>query len=233
LGTPRGYERIDYQFQFTARTAEEHAATSTLHLEDLLEMFGEFATLNLLHAALLNYRIIIITNLTDNPTFSSQLTDLFLKTFPKDFLRGNFAETISRARFLKLRIKEAEDLILDTNGRIIRSPWNEKKEFDLEKNMFKRSFEILDPDSQTLIFQQQIDNLIKLVQQMLKILADNSIVYENELITQLSHDMHFKVTTSHIDECRLFVKRKMPDKSHLLSRIHIRSIDKIITGLYS
>src|SRR4030042_371670 len=83
-GKVRGYELIDYQLQFTSRTKKEHTKADKLFLEDLLETLGNFATLNVFHAYLFKYKILIITGFTESPDYVDLLNGLFSRIFPPD-----------------------------------------------------------------------------------------------------------------------------------------------------
>jgi hypothetical protein len=231
-GTARGYEKIDFQLQFTARSAEEHAATDKLYLEDLLETVGDFATLSVFRAFLFGYTIKIILGPADNPRFVERLNDLMVSFFPKEMNVKAMAQPLERREFLKLDVKQEEDLILDTSGLITNSPWGEKKRFEYENEILKKALEIIDAASQALLMQQEVANFKKRVEFVLKLLNDSKLIYENELKDKLSKEFRTKVSDSLLDLFILFVKRRMPESEDLLKKIHIRSFDKLKEGLW-
>ncbi len=231
-GTARGYEKIDFQLQFTARSAAEHAATDKLYLEDLLETIGDFATLSIFRAFLFDYSIYVILGPADNPRFVERLNDLMQSFFPKDLNVKSLAQPIERRAFLKFDVKESEFLILDTSGLITNSPWGEKKWFEYENEVIKKALEIIDASSQALLIQQEVSNFKKKVEYVLKVLNDTKLIYENELKDKLSKEFRTKVSDALLDLYILYVKRRMPENEGLLKKIHIRSFDKLKEGLW-
>jgi hypothetical protein len=231
-GTARGYEKIDFQLQFTARSAAEHAATDKLYLEDLLETIGDFATLSIFRAFLFDYPIYVIMGPADNPRFVDRLNDLMLSFFPKDLNVKRLAQSIERKAFLKFDVKESEFLVLDTSGLITNSPWGEKKKFEYENEVIKKALEIIDAASQALLMQQEVANFKKKVEFVLKVLDNSKLLYENDLKEKLSKEFRTKVTDALLDLFILFVKRRMPESEALLKKIHIRSFDKLKEGLW-
>ena len=158
-GTARGYEQFDFQLQFTARTPENSATPDKLYLEDLLQTIGEFATLSIFHAYLLDYKIYVIIGPTDNPQFVDQLNTLMISFFPRDLSIEPVVEAINRKEFLQLEEVGFENLILDIHGLIINVPWGEKKKFDFENSVIKKALEIIDDTSQGNLVQQEVSNL--------------------------------------------------------------------------
>jgi hypothetical protein len=231
-GTARGYERIDFQLQFTARTAEEHAASDKLYLEDLLETIGDFATMNVFHAYLFGYKVYVIMGPADNPRFVDRLNDLMVSFFPSELRVDRMAEPIDRKEFMKLDVEEGEYLILDTNGLITASPWGENKKFDYENEVVKKALEIIDADSQAMLIQQEINNLRKKAEYIITVLQKAKLLYENELKDKLSKEFKQKVSDYYLDLYTLYVKRRMPEHEELLKKIHIRSFDKLKEGLW-
>ena len=231
-GTARGYEKIDFQLQFTVRTAAEHAATDKLYLEDLLEAIGDFATLSIFRAYLFDYPTYIILGPADNPRFVERLNDLMLSFFPKEMGVKRLAQPIERRAFLKFDVKESEFLVLDTGGLITNSPWGEKKQFDYENEVIKKALEIIEPNSQALLIQQEIANFTKKVEFVLSLLNNIKLIYENELKDKLSKEFRTKVTDTFLDLFLLFIRRRMPNNEALLKKIHIRSFDKLKEGLW-
>ncbi len=231
-GTARGYEKIDFQLQFTARTQAEHTATDKLYLEDLLETIGDFATLSIFRAFLFDWPVKIILGPADNPRFVERLNDLMVSFFPKDLNVKNLAQPLERRVFLKYDVKEEAELLLDTGGLITNSPWGEKKQFEFENEVIKKALEIIDAGSQALLIQQEIANFRKKVEFLLKVLNNSKLIYENELKDKLSKEFRTKVSDAILDLFILFVKRRMPDNDALLKKIHIRSFDKLKEGLW-
>ncbi len=231
-GTARGYEKIDFQLQFTARSPAEHAATDKLYLEDLLETIGDFATLSIFRAFLFGYNIFIILGPADNPRFVERLNDLMLSFFPKEMNVQRLAKPIERRSFASMEVKTEEELVLDTSGLISNSPWGEKKSFEYENEVLKKALEIIDAASQALLMQQEVSNFKKKVEFVLNVLNNVKLIYENELKDKLSKEFRTKVTDSLLDLYILFVKRRMPENEALLKKIHIRSFDKLKEGLW-
>ncbi len=231
-GTARGYEKIDFQLQFTARSPAEHAATDKLYLEDLLETVGEFATFSIFRAFLFGWPIKIILGPADNPHFVERLNDLMLSFFPKELNVQRLAQPIERRAFLNMDVKAEEELLLDTSGLITNSPWGEKKRFEYENEVIKKALEIIDAASQAVLIQQEIANFKKKVEFVLKLLNNAKLMYENELKDKLTKEFRTKVSDALLDLYILFVKRRMPENDTLLKKIHIRSFDKLKEGLW-
>lgn len=231
-GIARGYEQFDFQLQFTARTEEDYAAPDQLYLADLLQTFGEFATLSIFHAFLLDYKIYVIIDPTDNPLFVDQLNKLMISFFPRDVSIEPFIEAINRKDFLQLEEAGFENLILDIHGRIINAPWGEKKKFDFENCAIKKALEIIDDNSQGFLIQQEVNNLHENVEKVIHFLHITKKIYMEEFKPFLSKIIKQKVSNDFLDFCMLYIKRRMPEHADLLQKIHVKTLDNLKEGLW-
>jgi hypothetical protein len=231
-GTPRGYEKIDYQMQFTARSVEEHKVTDNLFLEDLLETLGDVAAVRIFHAFLFNFKIFIVITPTDNPQFVDKLNDLFSSFFPVDINVSTLAESIDRKKFATLDLKESQYLILNTSGVVINSPWGDQKKFDFETDLIKKALEIIDDRSQVTVIQQEIINLKKKAEILVTLLENVKKIYDDELKDKLSKQFHTKPTNYLLELYIQFIKYRMPDKEPLLNKIQNHIVEKVRENLW-
>ncbi len=231
-GQVRGYELFDYQLQFTARTPEAHIKTGKLFLEDLLETLGNFATLNVFHAFLFNYGILIITGPNEAPAYVAQLNALFARIFPPELSVKNLARVIDQKEFMKFNVGETDDLVLDTTGLVTHSPWGDWKRFDFENEVIKKALEIIDAKSQARLIQQEIGKLQAWVEFLQANLEKREVVYEDDFKKQLGKEFGIKATNYHIDLCKLFIAQRMPEKKIFLDRIRIKTFDKLKQGFW-
>jgi hypothetical protein len=231
-GTPRGYEKIDYQMQFTARSVEEHKVTDNLFLEDLLETLGDVAAVRIFHAFLFNFKIFIVITPTDNPQFVDKLNDLFLSFFPVEMQASRLAESIDRKKYAALDLKESNYLILNTSGVVINTPWVDQQKFNFESEVIKKALEIIDANSQITVIQQEIRNLKKKAEILVTLLEQVKKIYDDELKDKLSKQFHAKLTDYLIDLYSQFMKHHIPDKARLLDKIHNRSVDTLREGVW-
>jgi hypothetical protein len=231
-GKVRGYELMDYQLQFTSRIGKKPTTVDKLFLEDLLETLGNFATLSVFHAFLFNYRVMIITGFAEIPKYVDLLNDLFARVFPPDVPVNDLARVIDQKDFLTLNVTETEYLILDTTGLVTHSPWGDWKRFDFENDVVKEALEIIEAKSQAQLIQQQIGKLRKWTEYILADLEKNEIVYEKDMIKKLAVEFGIKATNYHLDLCKLFVARRIAEKTVLLGRIRNKSLDRLREGLW-
>ncbi len=231
-GVPRGYEKIDYQMQFTTRSVEEHKTKDKLFLVDLLETLGNVATIRLFHAFLFNFKIFIVITPTDNPQFVDKLNDLFLSFFPIEMHASRLTESIDRKKFATLDLKESQYLILNTNGVVINSPWGDQKKFDFEMDLIKKALEIIDDSSQVILIRQEISNLKKKAEIIVTLLEKVKKIYDDELKDKLSKQFHAKPTNYFLELCTQFIKYRMPDKEPLLNKIQNHIVEKVRDGLW-
>src|SRR5271157_189371 len=231
-GKARGYETVDFQIQFTARTAEEQAASDQMVLEDLLEALGDFATLLLFHAFLFNYKIFILVAPADNPLFVDKLNDLFSRLFPASLQPTTLAEKLRWSDFATLDIKELPCLVLNPNGLIVNSTCGEQKKFDFESELVKNALKITTSSSQFLYIQQEIDNLKKKAEDIIALLEKTEMIYEDELKDELSKQFNTKLTDYLMNLYIQFIKQHFPDMEPQLNKIHDRRLDNLRDGIW-
>ncbi|OLS15570.1 MAG: hypothetical protein RBG13Loki_0798 [Promethearchaeota archaeon CR_4] len=70
------------------------------------------------------------------------------------------------------------------------------------------------------------------VEFLLDLLAKNDVVYENEIIKKLAAEFGIRATNYHLDLCKLFITRRIPDKEPLIERIRNKSLDRLRDGLW-
>ena len=158
-GQARGYVLIDFLMKFPSPTTDEHVQTGKLYLKDVFDTFGEFALLNLLHAFLFKYKIFIIVKVTDNPKFITRLNALFSSYIPRELPLENLASPIERKKYKYFAVVGTEYLILDMHGRIINTPWGERKKFDFEIDIIKKLLRSLTPIPKDCSFKKKLQIL--------------------------------------------------------------------------
>lgn len=231
-GVARGYEKIDYQMQFVSRSVEEHQVTDKIYLEDIIESFGDVATIQLFHAFLFSYKILVILTPTDNPQLVEKMNELFVSFMPAEMQQGRLIEGIDRKKFGDLDLKDSTCLILETSGLIVNSPWGDQKKFNFETDVIKKALEILNAKSQAALIQQDIRNLGKNSEILLTLLEKVKVIYDDEIKEKYSKQFHTKITDYLLDLYSQFIQRRITNKASLVDKIHNRSVDTIRTSIW-
>ena len=194
-GIIRGYEKIDIQMVTLAPEAEMEGERR-LNLRTLIQIFGIYGIFSLIHAKVFNYPAYIIKDkiFEFNEDILNSVGDLIL---PEN-LRGNKTiHLLEEPNISKIKVKERNALIMDTNQHIFQTPWSEKLKF--EEGIIKRALEIIDEQEQLKLLQQDISRFINEVIHSITILEDIKEIYNDDLIEEISK----KLKTKKISNYRL------------------------------
>lgn len=208
-GIIRGYEKIDIQMVTLAPEAEMEGERR-LNLRTLIQIFGIYGVFSLIHTKVFNYPAYIIKD--ENFEFSEDTLNFVGDLILPDNLRGNKTiHLLEEPNISKIKVKEKNVLIMDTNQHIFQTPWSEKLKF--EEGIIKRALKIIDEQGQLKLLQQDIARLINEVNHSIAILEDIKEIYEDDLIEEISR----KVKTKKISNYRLnlikeYIKQNISEK---------------------
>ncbi len=225
-GKIRGYEKIDLQLTIAKKPAPEEDEVTT-SLSELTETVGEFASLNIFHAFLLNVPIVIFVkedseNLKNNSPIQKMIKELFLNVIKiNEPLRY-----MKRADFKNFKM--VNTLAIDEEGYILSSPWEINK-FDLEQGILEKALETQDFKAQGIIFRQAVSKLIKKVEFISDFIKKGEI-YEEDIKSKIRNKfLQKKVTNYDVDIIKEILKFRY---SADVSKIKIRSFDKLKESLW-
>ena len=225
-GKIRSYEKIDVQLTVAKPVKEEKVSSKDLNLRAIMQEIGDFATLNIIHAFLLDTAVVIFTQTADeqrrvaiNEVCKALFPDLFELKKPLKFMK--------RADFKGFSVKNL--LAIDEKGYILSAPW-EINQFEFEEELLQKALNAKDFSAQKVIFSQSVTSLTKRVEYVRDIIADKDSVYEEDIKTQLKDNfMQKKITDYDIDLIKEILKfRYLVDTS----KIKIRSFDKLKESLW-
>ena len=191
-GIVRGYERIDLLMGI-----EEEDDFEEIHKEvkkerefsikKLIKMYGLHGVFSLIHAKLFYYPAYIIKK-ADDIDISNKLN-----AFLDDILPENFKELTIPIKFIddmnydKIKLKEKNALLIDSQQYILQTPWDEKLKF--EESLLTKALEIIDIKEQLVMIRQDIALFMNEAEHAKSLLEDVREIYKEDLILQLSVDL--------------------------------------------
>jgi hypothetical protein len=132
----------------------------TTSFEEFINVIGEFATVNLIHALLLDVPVIIFVK-TLNDKVQGNLNAMCKELFPELFEQKNPLQFITREEFKQTKLQNL--LAIDENGYILSAPW-EINQFDFEETLLQKTLGVKEFKAQAIIFKQAVTNLMKRVE---------------------------------------------------------------------
>lgn len=216
-GIVRGYEKIDVSMS-TQKEIKE-VKVDEVNLNKLISKYGMYGVFCLLHVTLFDYPSYIITN-QQNSIDLDEINQFFFSLLPKEYQNSNkienlvFDADIYKAEhwyFEKVKLKEKDAFLMDTKQYILQEPWDEDLKF--EEKIVKKALEILDPEEQKLLIEQDITTFVNTCTQTKEILEDVKEIYENDLIDKLKKEYNLqKVDKDYISRVKIFLERRHSPK---------------------
>ncbi len=205
-GLVRGYERIDILMGEKSAKAIESAEQEVgkkLSLNYLVKRFGLYGVLSLLHAKLFGYPAYLIReNVSDD--LPTEINNFFDDLIKNEYTEMQKIEFLSEIDYSEVDLEWDDVLLINSHNNILQTPWNEK--LKLEEELIQKSLEIINPEEQKVIINQNIKNFIKEVSHTLRILENVKKIYDKDLISQLEKDLKLsKVSNFRINLIRQFI----------------------------
>lgn len=208
-GIIRGYEKIDIQMGMPAGETELEKA-GVLTLRKLIQLFGLYGIFSMIHSKVFNYPVYIIVD--ENFEYSEKVLHAIAEMLlPERYKGDKIVHILEETNYGKIKLKEKNALLMDTNQHILQTPWDEKLKF--EENILKKALDIIDEEEQLVLMQQAIETLIKEAECAKSILEDVKEIYEDDLIEQLSRDLMMpKITHYRLSLIKNFIRQRFSTK---------------------
>lgn len=208
-GKIRGYEKIDIHMM-TISPQSEAEVSGKINLRNLIQTFGVYGILNLIHAKIFNYPTYILKDdtLEYNEDLLNKIGDNIL---PEGYKGNKTIFLLEETVISKIKVKDKDAFIMDTHQHIFQTPWTTKLKF--EEEIIKRALEIIDEQEQLKLLQQDVAYLVREVSYALSILQDVDGIYEDELIDKISKALSIKkISAYHMNLIKLFISRNISKK---------------------
>lgn len=225
-GVVRGYEKIDIAMAVIPVETEKEI-TGILTLRKLIQLFGTYGVLSLMHAKIFNYPSYIIKDEDFEPT--EELLNLIgNRILPEKYRGHNSIRLLEKSDYSKIKLKEKNALLIDSlTQNILQTPWKEKLKF--EEEIVKRALEIINEEEQLRLLQQRIAIFIKEAEQAKDILEEVNEIYEEDLIEQVSRETLLpRMNQNRLILIKKFIKHNFSQK--LASRIKSK-VEEFLSSL--
>jgi len=222
-GVIRSYETIDYQIPSIKHEKKQQLLT----LKDFVGMVGEYATLNVLHALILDIPIIMVQPVEDKQ-MDEAINGTLNGLFPGFFKNTKGIQMISRKEINTLP-ENQNCLVIDQEGYILICPWEINK-FEIEENLLNRVLELDSFSQQKVVFQQLLTIFFRKLTFIGEMLLKKEVVYEDDLKEQFKKQfMQKKVSNYEIELIKAVLEKRLNTD---VSKIKIRSINKLKESLW-
>ncbi|MHA2390599.1 MAG: hypothetical protein ACXAEX_01415 [Promethearchaeota archaeon] len=216
-GIVRGYEKIDiHMTSISPETATD--GRRRLNLRSLIQIFGIYGIFSLIHAKIFNYPAYIIKDVKFDlgEEILNTIGDMIL---PESLRGSNSIFMLEELDINKVKIKDKDALVMNTQQHILQTPWDVKLKF--EEGIVKRALEIIDEDEQLKLLQQDIVRLVNEANHAAYIIQDVKEIYEDDLVNQLSKGLNIKkINNYRFNLIKEFIRRNISQS--LVSKIKSR-----------
>lgn len=205
-GLVRGYEKID----LLMKPQEKETDPNRLTLRSFIQKFGLYGVFSLIHAKVFNYPAYILRNKD-----SIERTDL-INNIANTILPENYRETSSitfldETDYNKIKLREKNSFVMDSQKHILQTPWNEKLKF--EEEIIKNALEIINEEEQIFLLQQSISNFIYEAEFVKNVLEKVKDIYDDDLIEKVSRELMMpKISRYRISLIKDFIKQRFSPK---------------------
>ncbi|MFX1395598.1 MAG: hypothetical protein ACFFAS_00990 [Promethearchaeota archaeon] len=189
-GIVRGYERIDLLMGISLDDIEDNQVSISIGeitLKKIIKKYGIYGIFSLLHAKLFNYPAYIIQKNEQNDD-QARINDFFNNNLPDHFKEEAHPITfLDETDYNKIKIKEKNAFLIDSEKNILQTPWIEKLKF--EESILKKALDIIDTKEQLIIIKQEISKFITEAEHVRNILESVEEIYQEDLIEKLSSEL--------------------------------------------
>lgn len=209
-GIIRGYEKIDI-FMASTPEVKEVIPEAKITLRAVLNDFGTYGVLSLIHAKLFNYPSYLIRS-EDKVNNVSGLNDFFDNLLPEALQGSAPLNIFENIQYDKVKIKEKNALLIDEHNNILQTPWDHSS-LGFEEELIKKALGIIDNEEQLIILRQGINQFLKEVDYVIKTLEDVEEIYMNDLIEKMSKDLRMtKINKYQIDLIKEYIENRISSK---------------------
>lgn len=209
-GVIRGYEKIDIGITRPSIETKKEVA-GILTLRKLIQLFGTYGVLSLMHTKIFNFSSYIIKSKDFEPT--EELLNLIgNRILPEKYRRHNSIYLFEVSNYSKIKLKEKDALLIDSHTQnILQTPWKEKLKF--EEEIVKKALEIINEEEQLRFIQQRIAIFIKEAEITKDILEEVNEIYEEDLVEQVSREALLpRMNQYRLTLIKEFIKRQFSQK---------------------
>lgn len=211
-GIIRGYEKIDIHLASASLSPEEaNKDIQELNLKRILQLFGTYGAISLIHAKIFNFPSYIAVP-EDLTKLEGVLNKVGNNLLPEKYQDTSDLAFLNKEEFSKFKPKKHKKaLVLDETMNILQTPWDEKLKF--EETIISKALEIIDEDEQIIILRQEIAKLIKESEYVTTILLNIKEIYEDDLIEQMARDLMIsKISNYRLILIKQFIRQRInPD----------------------
>jgi hypothetical protein len=185
-GKVLGYERIDIlvgnKTKEIIKGKSKDKEGDTLNLNILVDKFGLYGFLSIIHAQLFSYPVYIVRkNIKDK--FLQQLNIFFDDIIKKELKASSEIEIIGKIDYDDVDLEKKDVLLINEYNNIMQTPWDEK--LKLEEDLVEKALGMFNPETQTTIIKQNIEKFIKQVNLTINFIEDKEEVYDDDIIKKL------------------------------------------------
>ncbi|TFG21204.1 MAG: hypothetical protein EU530_01040 [Promethearchaeota archaeon] len=227
-GNIRSYETSDFHLPTAIKHEEKKAL---LKITDFVGMVGEFATLNVIHALLLDLPIYLVQTKFDpemleqmEKTINNTLTALL----PGFFKNHNDLRIIDRKELYGFR---QTDLILaiDQFGYILICPWEINK-FEIEQEILEKVLKLDDFKQQKIIFQQLLTTFFRKLNYVGDLLLKQEVISIDDLKSEFKKTfMQKRVSNYEIELIKAVLTHRFKKDT---SKIQQKAFNKLKESLW-
>ena len=213
-GIVRGYERIDLLMSMPSEEAKEGKGPEKdkeLTLKKLIRKYGLYGVFSLLHAKIFDYPAYIVKDKGSEQS-SIQLNEFLDKNIPEKYRDQTFKiKFLDETSYDKIKVKEKNALLIDSQQNILQTPWEEKLKF--EESMLKKALEIIDDNEQLIILQQDIAKFVKEAELAKSILERVKEIYKEDLIDEMANQLKApKINKYRLNLIKDFISQRYSEK---------------------
>ncbi|MGQ4874022.1 MAG: hypothetical protein ACP6IY_08125 [Promethearchaeia archaeon] len=209
-GIIRGYEKIDIMMAAPPTISKEDKEKGRFNLMRFIDLFGLYGVFNLIHAKIFNYPTYILKS-DGFEQYEEIINKIGDRIIPEKYRGTANVQFLDISDYNKLKIKEKDALIMDSQKNILQTPWEEKLKF--EEQIIKKALEIFDENEQMILIEQDIARLIKEAELSAEIVKELKEIYEDDLINELSKRLMMpKINHYRLMLIKEFIKRRIDPK---------------------
>jgi len=176
-GKNRGYEVFDTVIDL----ANYQESKIEIFLKDILKKFGDHTLYLMIHAIMLDSRVIVLHDkYVSEDNVSTKRLNIFLnKCLPRKYQKPLLFTSMLDLDYYKAQIETA--LVINTSGIVEVQPW-ESIQLDYEKKVISQALKILDPHLQPVILQEEFRQIFENCSYFYEILKEWHSIYFQDLI---------------------------------------------------
>ena len=152
-----------------------------IFLKDLLKKFGDHTLYLMLHAIMLDSRVIVLHDkYVAEDNVSTKRLNIFLNNcLPKKYQKPLLFTSMLDLNYYKTQIETA--LVINTSGIVEVQPWDSIA-LDYEKEVISKALKILDPHLQPVILQEEFRQIFENCNYFYELLKEWHSIYFQDLI---------------------------------------------------